>query len=53
MGKPGTPENVQDLKLILLSAHDSTLAAILSAVGAQSKIGIKFASIINIELWKK
>ena len=46
-------EDIKDLKLVFMSAHDSTLAAILSGVQQPQDIQPLFASSILIELWKR
>lgn len=43
----------RDLRLILLSAHDTSLAAILSALNLQSKSPVEFAAFLTIELWQR
>lgn len=46
-------EQIKKLKLIYLSAHDSTLAAILTALDTQSKTPVGFAAVLKIELYLK
>eukprot|EP00343_Euplotes_focardii_P006174 CAMPEP_0205808814 /NCGR_PEP_ID=MMETSP0205-20121125/12860_1 /ASSEMBLY_ACC=CAM_ASM_000278 /TAXON_ID=36767 /ORGANISM="Euplotes focardii, Strain TN1" /LENGTH=255 /DNA_ID=CAMNT_0053085053 /DNA_START=314 /DNA_END=1078 /DNA_ORIENTATION=- len=50
---PNGTSDDSHLKLVLMSAHDSTLAAILSGVEQKQKVQPFYASSILIELWQK
>lgn len=42
-----------DVKLVLFSGHDTTLAAILTALGVYDSIQTPYATVLMVELWEK